>query len=294
MKSNRRLRVRARKRRILLLFLMSACLLLLLACCLKIRQIYQYDDGFLRNRKGRGENYSAEAPHKIEDDAIADKLDELSEEYPEVKEIRKHMEEYPPELLKSLCNNPEMLEFVQGYLTSDGSVTGGLTEEEIRENIPLLIQWDKRWGYASYGDSNIGLSGCAPTCLSMVITGLTKDKTATPYAVADYAMKEGYYMEGSGTAWSLMTDGAGAFGIEGRELPLDKNTVYLELEAGHPIICSVRPGDFTTEGHFIVLAEIRDGKIAVNDPNSRGRSSVLWEYDILEPQIKNLWAFSIQ
>lgn len=279
-------------RRIILLVMMLACLLSILVFTIKIRQIYQYEDGRWWKQNSDGERPRLKAPQKIEDEKLADRLDELSEEYPAMKEIKERMSEYPPELLKSLCNNPEMLEFVQGYLTSDGSVTGGLTAEESREKIPLLIQWDKRWGYASYGESNIGLAGCAPTCLSMVITGLTKDKTATPDAVAAYAMEAGYYMEGTGTAWSLMTDGAGAFGLDGRELPLDRNTVYAELEAGHPIICSVRPGDFTTEGHFIVLAEIRDGKIVVNDPNSRSRSSVLWEYDTLEPQIKNLWAFS--
>lgn len=54
----------------------------------------------------------------------------------------------------------------------------------------------------------------------------------------------------------------------------------------------MRPGDFTSTGHFIVLVGIEDGKIRVNDPNSRARSQVLWEYDRLESQINNLWSYT--
>lgn len=57
------------------------------------------------------------------------------------------------------------------------------------------------------------------------------------------------------------------------------------------MICSMKPGDFTTQGHFIVLAGTEDGKIRVHDPNSRVRSETLWEYGRLQSQINNLWAF---
>ena len=61
---------------------------------------------------------------------------------------------------------------------------------------------------------------------------------------------------------------------------------------GRPaIICSVRPGDFTTTGHFILLAGLEEGGIRVNDPNSPQNSEKLWAYETLEPQIRNLWAF---
>ena len=56
----------------------------------------------------------------------------------------------------------------------------------------------------------------------------------------------------------------------------------------------MRPGDFTTQGHFIVLVGGEDGKIIVNDPNSKERSSLLWEYDTLAGQIKNLWVFEAE
>ena len=35
-----------------------------------------------------------------------------------------------------------------------------------------------------------------------------------------------------------------------------------------------------------------DGKIRVNDPNSRVRSGKLWDYSRLEHQINNLWVYT--
>ena len=158
--------------------------------------------------------------------------------------------------------------------------------------IPLLLQWDERWGYGIYGDDMIALSGCGPTVIAMVAAGLTGDDTVTPYKVAQFAAENGYYAGDSGTSWSLMTEGARQFGIYGEELGLSADAVFSALEAGHPVVCSMSPGDFTTTGHFIVLTGIEDGRIRVNDPNSRKRSEKLWDFDRLEPQIRNLWVFT--
>lgn len=238
------------------------------------------------------QQYEVKAPQLTEDNEIKARLKGLTEKYPEFNEIYDNMEAYPKELILSLCNNPEMIDFVKGYLTADGSVTGELSKEELANHFPLLLQWDTRWGYASYGGSNIAMSGCAPTCLSMVIVGLTKDKDATPNAVADYSMSNGFYVEGTGTMWSLMTEGGQGFGVRGQELGLDENQIFSRLSEGSPIICSMRPGDFTTSGHFIVLTGVEDGKIRLNDPNCIERSNRLWDFKDLQYQIKNLWVFT--
>ena len=65
--------------------------------------------------------------------------------------------------------------------------------------------------------------------------------------------KNGYYVEGVGSSWSMMTDVGDYFGIQGSEISLSKDSVQAELELGHPIICAMRPGDFTTTGHFYCL-----------------------------------------
>ena len=65
----------------------------------------------------------------------------------------------------------------------------------------------------------------------MVIVSLTGDSTATPDAIAAYAMENGFYLEGTGTAWAIMTDGAAHYGVKGTELSLDESVVKKHLEA---------------------------------------------------------------
>lgn len=196
------------------------------------------------------------------------------------------------ELNELLEKNPELADFVAGYAASDGSVTGGFSEEEKNEEFPLFLQWDARWGYAPYGESCIGISGCAPTCLSMIIFSLTRDESATPDKLADYGMKNGYYAAGIGTEWSFLTDAPKKYGITSSEIGLDETAIKKELDKGHPIIVSLRPGDFTVSGHFIVIYGYTQEGFLIHDPNSRIRSSEAWTFEVLKPQIKNLWFYS--
>ncbi len=231
-------------------------------------------------------------PKRYNEDEIHDTIETMAQTSKKYQKVYSQMEQYPKELLLGLCNNKEMLDFVVDYPGKSSASNYRFTSKELEDDFPLLIQWDKRWGYESYGNSCVGISGCAPTCMSMVVLALTGNKEATPKNLAKFADENGYYVEGTGTLWSFLTEGASHFGIKGRELSLSQTQIAAELENGHPIICSMAPGDFTTQGHFIVLVGTQNGKIIVNDPNSRGRSNVLWDFSKLQTQIKNLWVYS--
>ena len=196
-------------------------------------------------------------------------------------------------LRELLENNPETADFIKNYPSMKDNPPAEDIGEVTKGVIPHLLQWDERWGYQIYGDNMIAVNGCGPTAISMVAAGLTGDSCVTPYKVAKSAEEQGYYTGESGTSWSLMTDGAQQWGIRGEELGLSREEIFSALENGSPIICSMRPGDFTTTGHFIVLAGVEDGKIRVNDPNSVKRSEELWDYETLEYQINNLWAYTV-
>ena len=204
-----------------------------------------------------------------------------------------NQENYPKYLLDALEKNPELLDFVKAFPEADQTVTGGIEKEETKEDYPLFLQWDSRWGYQPYGDNVIGLSGCAPTCLSMVVYSLTRDKTATPDAFAEYSTNQGYYVEGTGTSWELLTDIPPQYNVRANTLGLDETAMMNHLKKGHMIICSMGPGDFTTAGHFIVLYGFDEDGFYVNDPYSRIRSSQTWDYERLKGQIKNLWVYEL-
>lgn len=199
-----------------------------------------------------------------------------SDESNEDKENKLDINEYPEELIELLQKNPETEE--------------NLTELE-KDKIPLLMQWDSRWGYYQYGDNVMGLTGCGPTCLSMVASYLFQNPALTPLYMAKYATRNGYSVSGSGTSWDFMSAGATDLGLRVQEVPLMESKIKNYLQQGYPIICIMGPGEFTDNGHFIVLTGVEGDKIRLNDPNSRKRSERLWEYEELKSQIRNIWVY---
>lgn len=203
------------------------------------------------------------------------------------------LDAWPQEMVDAVENNPELGEFVLNYpVKKDKTPVIDLSQYRNSETVPLLFQWDERWGYANYSGGIIGFTGCGPTCLSMVSIYLRNNPDLTPRYIAEFSESHGYSAPGSGSKWSLISEGGKELGMDVKELPLDRNLVMRNLEAGHPIICVMGPGDFTTTGHFIVMAGCEDGKIRINDPNSKERSERLWDYDQIQSQIKNLWVFT--
>lgn len=168
-------------------------------------------------------------------------------------------------------------------------MTINLDEYKNSSSVPRLFQWDKRWSDYEYAGDNMADSGCGPTCLSMVCIYLLNDTSLNPKYVAHFAEKNGYAVPGSGSAWSLIYEGGEKLGLDVIEIPYDEERIIQNLEVGNPIICIMGPGDFTSSGHFIVLTEYEDGKVRVNDPNSKKRSTKLWELENIKSQIRNLW-----
>lgn len=210
-----------------------------------------------------------------------------------IKKLRK--ENYPESLIELYKNHPETKEFVLDYPEyKNKKTTIDINSDVKKGKIPLFLQWDKRWGYRKYGGDFIAVTGCGPTCLSMVCCGLSGSTGWNPYKTAKMADENGFYVEGSGSSWDLMTRGAEITGLSYHEVRFEKDSILAELEAGNPVICSMGPGDFTTTGHFIVLTGTDgSGAVTVNDPNSIKNSSKTWELDDIMPQVRNLWGYSI-
>lgn len=210
------------------------------------------------------------------------------------KEHNLSLSEWPEELVQLLNKNSETEDFVLNYpLLKDVDQDINLDDCDYNSSVPLFMQWDKRWGYTPYGDDIIAIAGCGPTCLSMVSVYLLKDTSYNPKYISEFSENNGYCVPGNGTAWSFMSDGASSLGLCSEELCLDENVVKNRLEAGQPIICIMGKGDFTDEGHYIVMTDYVDGQIKVNDPNSIARSEKLWNFEDIKDQINNLWAYSV-
>lgn len=232
-----------------------------------------------------------EPPVKREREEAVAKIKELSRYFPALYHVYTNEEKYPIEILLSLAGNPEMTDFAYGYLTSDGSVTGGFTEEEQPEDYPLFLQWDIRWGYMPYGERGVvGSSGCGPACLSMAVFYLTGNRECTPDTIAQYSLDEGHYVNGVGTAWALLDNYPTEFGLSVTHPVKNEEVIKSHLDQGNILICSVRPGDFTSEGHFIVIYGYDENGFKINDPKCVYRSRLSWTYEQIKDDIKRIWS----
>ena len=211
------------------------------------------------------------------------RLQELGETDPVIAEISADLSLYPQNMLEALANNPEMAGFVAGYPDRSPVAEKGLSESEKRQKIPLLLQWDPRWGYHAYGENScIGVSGCGPTCLSMVLYALIREETLTPDRIAAFSMENGYYIEGIGTSWELIYDFPELCGAYVAEIGAEETAMKAELDAGRFLICAMKKGDFTAAGHFIVVYGYDESGFLVNDPNCVARSRRTWPFGQLQ------------
>lgn len=236
--------------------------------------------GFLISKGGKEKETAA--PKKASPETL--------EQFAEKKGIA--MDSYPAELLELYERNPEAKKFVWEYpLKKDEQPEIDLSKYRDNDTMPLFMQWDQRWGYHQYSGNVMGLTGCGPTCLSMVTVYLGGDTSKNPKWMADFSTENGYAAEGSGTAWTLFSEGGEKLGFDVTEIPLDEKRIAENLKVGNPVVAVMGPGDFTTDGHFIVFTGYEDGKIHVNDPNSKANTKKLWKFDDISSQIKQMWVF---
>lgn len=206
--------------------------------------------------------------------------------------------DYPEKLLQLLERQPDAEAFVKNYPLEYGKPHAIDISDHVDDpGVPLFIQWDSRWGYKDYVGSIGGLSGCGPTCLSMVVFHFTRDSAMHPAYMMEFAESNRNYANPSvATMWALFGQGAKEFGLDVKELTAEQ--IHSErmladiLGSGKLIVANVGPGVFTEIGHYIVIVGYEDGKFRVNDPNSYTNSEKLWRFEEFSDQIKMMWSFS--
>ena len=113
-------------------------------------------------------------------DTVEEDLTDLSQAEREIAEYANkngyYLRDYTEDLIALYEKNEEARQFVLDYpLKKDMDFDIDLSEYSNTDTVPLFMQWDDRWGYSEYAGKVLGISGCGPTCLSMVSVYLTKD-----------------------------------------------------------------------------------------------------------------------
>lgn len=183
-------------------------------------------------------------------------------------------------------NDTDTIEFV--YNMNNGKTEFKSTPGEsikLNRKTPYYIQWDNRWAYLDLGERNIGISGCGPTSVSMVLSRLKNDPNITPDKVAKDAKS---YMTSEGISWNFFSKEAEKYNYAVKDINLDENEMKKALKSG-PLIVSVKKGYFTLFGHIFVIDSYKDGKFLINDPNSVKNTMRPWTYDEIKDQIVHIW-----
>ena len=166
---------------------------------------------------------------------------------------------------------------LDAYVNCEGVVfTGGVTD------VVYYNQLDQRWANSPYGTDKIGIAGCGPTAMAMVISSLTEE-TVAPVYMAAWAAEKGFWVKGKGSAHVLIPAAAAEFGLScvgcSRAEP---QRIVDALERGDLVVALMTKGHFTNGGHFIVLRGVtEDGKILVADPSSAARSDQSWDLSLI-------------
>lgn len=169
-----------------------------------------------------------------------------------------------------------------GILGTNGDGSG-----EYVNNFPYYNQTEDPWKSVKYGKGTIKSSGCGPTSAAMVLKSYGVD--TTPTDAANYSVNNGFRVDGKGTSWSFFKSINDQAGLNTTQFT-DKEVAKTFLNNNIPVIASMKAGDFTKGGHFVVLSKLNGSQLSVNDPASRTRSAKIWDADYAMNQAKQYWA----
>ena len=182
-------------------------------------------------------------------------------------------------------------DFYIGNIDASGDVITYETVGNCVKNVVYFNQGEEPWKSMSYGTSTIGAAGCGPTSLAIVISTLT-NQTVTPQMTAAYAISNGEYVSGVGTAHSFPTNAAKHWGLTCERVGKNRmDYVVQSLKEGKMVveICEAYTITGSGSGHFIVLTGVTsDGYITIADCASRERTGKVYSVDTIKSYGRDL------
>ena len=200
------------------------------------------------------------------------------------------MSDYPAEIINMFKMNEETKDFVLNYPSKIVDFQPDpidFSEYRNCEKPPQLMQWDLRWGYMTYNNGVMGLTGSAPTALSMAALYELHDTSITPVHVVEFA--KGSALEGKPE--KLLSEGARAMSLTVTEVPKNDNRVRQAVsEPGAVVVCLTNGRNFSTA--IVIRGIDKDGKYLINDTMSIKRSEGAYDFSQLQYSIRKVWQYT--
>ena len=173
----------------------------------------------------------------------------------------------------------------------------GQTAQAAVEQPISFLQDDSEWGSESYSitssrSQTIATSGCGPTSMAMVLNYYI-DNTITPIQTAIYAMENNHRTRNDGTSWEYFEDMANEYDLEFLQTASSVEALeWMKTQEDPLVICSMGPGLWTQEGHYILLWDVQDGIAHINDPMSTEEKRTENSYKYMASQCKQYFCFN--
>ena len=165
------------------------------------------------------------------------------------------------------------------------------SQNSIYSEVPHLYMADYNIPFNKGG--NVSSNGCGFVAITMVLQYITGEEI-TVEEVVNWGQDKYYNGEGAeGTLFAAAVKNwdAGEVQCVGKGAT---DEIKAALEENIPVIAYMGSGNFTTGGHFIVLTGIdENNQVTVNDPGSRDRSNVKWDFDLIINEAQSGGAFWI-
>ena len=173
--------------------------------------------------------------------------------------------------------------WIPNYSKGDNKTTAAL-------NMPQYYQGDYRWRNKRFGIGTMAQSGCAPTSLAMVFSGLGQKVLPTSVAEMIYNHTNEMNVRELGTSGKGVVYAINAYGYS-HSVITSKEQLIAALQSGKPVFAAVGNGIFARGGltHAIVLSGYSNGKTKAMDPdnvNTTGRwydVNTIWNQRSTDP-----------
>ena len=178
--------------------------------------------------------------------------------------------------------------WIPNYSKGDNKTTAAL-------NMPQYYQGDYRWRNKRFGIGTMAQSGCAPTSLAMVFSGLGQKVLPTSVAETIYNHTNEMNVRELGTSGKGVVYAINAYGYS-HSVITSKEQLIAALQSGKPVFAAVGNGIFARGGltHAIVLSGYSNGKTKAMDPdnvNTTGRwydINTIWNQRSTDPYDNNI------
>lgn len=174
------------------------------------------------------------------------------------------------------------------------SVSGPGQNTAYVNGFTVYNQFDPTWANISYGTSTIGVAGCGPSAMAMIISNLTGQQV-TPAITAAYADSQNQYVPGVGSKWSIAPVLAQNWGLKSTPIRANVRDITTALQAGQLVIASGQgPEPFTTGGHYIVIrAATANNMWRIGDSGHNNTSDKDWDPQELVSSMNNGSVYAI-